>query len=84
MLMRQVKGGSSGHSQSSLAVHFGLGSVTQADLVEVFWPAGGVVRWHGQPSGQRLHLVEGSACSGTPAASRCIETVAERRRPALR
>ena len=81
VLMRQVKGGSSGHSQNSLAVHFGLGGATQADLVEVFWPAGGVVRWHVQPAGQRLRLVEGSACSGVPAGSRCRETAAERLRP---
>ena len=84
VLMRQVKGGSSGHSQNSLAVHFGLGGATQADLVEVFWPAGGVVRWHVQPAGQRLRLVEGSACSGVPAGSRCRETAAERLRPAER
>ena len=82
--MRQVKGGSSGHSQNSLAVHFGLGGATQADVVEVFWPAGGVVRWHGQPAGQRLRLVEGSACSTLPAESRCHETAAERPRPAER
>ena len=80
--MRQVKGGSSGHSQNSLAVHFGLGGAMQADVVEVFWPAGGVVRWHDQPSGQRLRLVEGSACSGMPAAHRCRETAAERPVPA--
>ena len=84
VLMRQVKGGSSGHSQSSLAVHFGLGGATRADVVEVFWPAGGVVRWHGQPAGQRLRLVEGSACANLPAESRCSETPAERTGPAER
>ena len=84
VLMRQVKGGSSGHSQNSLAVHFGLGSAGRADTVEVFWPAGGVVRWHGQPAGQRLRLVEGSACSGVPAVSRCRETPGDRMRPAER
>ena len=83
VLMRQVKGGSSGHSQNSLTVHFGLGKSARdekayADMVEVFWPAGGVVRWHGQPAGQRLLLVEGSACSATPSGSRCQETTAER------
>ena len=84
VLMRQVKGGSSGHSQNSLAVHFGMGSAGHADTVEVFWPAGGVVRWHGQPAGQRLRLVEGSACFGLPAGSRCRETAAERLRPGER
>ena len=78
VLMRQVKGGSSGHSQNELAVHFGLGSARSADAVEVYWPAGGVVRWEGQPAAQRLRLVEGAACSGMPAGSRCTETPAER------
>ncbi len=78
VLMRQVKGGSSGHSQNSLAVHVGLGGESHADMVEVYWPAGGVVRWEGQPAGQRLRLVEGAACSGVTAGSRCRETTAER------
>jgi hypothetical protein len=36
--MRQVKGGSSAHSQDDLIVHFGVGSATIIDSVEVFWP----------------------------------------------
>ncbi len=37
---RQVKGGSSAHSQDALAVHFGLADVSVADEVRVRWPSG--------------------------------------------
>ena len=40
MLMREVKSGSSYLGQSDLRVHFGLGSDTTADLVEIHWPSG--------------------------------------------
>ncbi|WP_132973082.1 CRTAC1 family protein, partial [Thiogranum longum] len=39
-MMRQVKGGSSTHSQDSLVVHFGLGNATSADTLDVMWPSG--------------------------------------------
>ena len=78
VLKRQVKGGSSGHSQNSPAVHFGLGNAARADRVEVYWPAGGIVRWDDQPAGQRLRLVEGRACAAVPAGSRCREIAADR------
>ena len=38
---RDVMGNYSFLSQSQLRAHFGLGSATQADLVEIRWPAGG-------------------------------------------
>ncbi len=37
---RQVKGGSSAHSQDSLNVHFGLGDSTIIDELKVYWPSG--------------------------------------------
>ncbi len=37
---RQVKGGSSAHSQDSLTVHFGLGEAAVVDEVKVRWPSG--------------------------------------------
>ena len=36
-LMRQIVGGTGGHSQSSLTVHFGLGPTEMVDTVEVLW-----------------------------------------------
>ena len=39
---RQVKGGSSAHSQDALTLHFGLGGATVVDRVEIFWPDGRV------------------------------------------
>ena len=37
---RQVKGGSSAHSQDHMIVHFGLGDAPMADQVRVRWPSG--------------------------------------------
>lgn len=39
-MMRQIKGGSSAHSQNSLVVHFGLGEATTAERVHILWPSG--------------------------------------------
>jgi IPT/TIG domain./ASPIC and UnbV. len=39
-MMRQIVGGMSSHSQSSLDVHFGLGVANQADSVDIHWPSG--------------------------------------------
>ena len=39
---RQVKGGSSAHSQDALTLHFGLGDATTIDRIEIFWPDGRV------------------------------------------
>lgn len=39
-LMRQVKGGSSAHSQNEFLVHFGLGATTSIDEIRVLWPSG--------------------------------------------
>ena len=49
-LMRQIVGGTGGHSQSSLAVHFGLGPTEMVDTVEVLRPSGLHTRWANQPA----------------------------------
>ncbi len=36
----EVRGGGSYLSQNDLRLHFGLGSATKIDLVEVRWPSG--------------------------------------------
>ena len=61
-MMRQVKGGSGGHSQSTLTVHFGLGQARVADAVEIDWPSGLRTRWRRQEANQRIEVVEGEAC----------------------
>ncbi|MCY4484484.1 MAG: FG-GAP-like repeat-containing protein [Spirochaetaceae bacterium] len=62
-LMRQVTGGSSGHSQNSLVVHFGLGRVDVVDRVEILWPSGTRTSWNGQEPDRLLDVIEGRACT---------------------
>ena len=61
-LMRQIVGGTGGHSQSSLTVHFGLGPTEMVDTVEVLWPSGLRTRWADQPANTLIEVVEGAAC----------------------
>ena len=56
------RGGTGGHSQSSLAVHFGLGPTEMVDTVEVLWPSGLRTRWANQPANTLIEVVEGAAC----------------------
>ncbi len=74
-MMRQVKGGSGGHSQSTLTVHFGLGEATVADVVEIDWPSGLRTRWRRQEANRRIEVIEGEACrSGDLAGCTEVET----------
>ena len=61
-MMRQVKGGSGGHSQSDLTVHFGLGPARAADVVEVDWPSGLRTRWRRQEANRLIDVIEGQGC----------------------
>ena len=61
-LMRQVTGGSSGHSQNSLDLHMGVGEVASIDRVEIQWPSGAVTSWQDQPPNRLVEVVEGRAC----------------------
>ena len=38
--MRQIKSGTSSHSQDDLVLHFGIGDATVVDEMRVFWPSG--------------------------------------------
>lgn len=57
--MRQVKGGSSAHSQDQLAVHFGLGDATTIDLLKVTFPSGSILELTDVAVDQHLRLGEG-------------------------
>jgi uncharacterized repeat protein (TIGR01451 family) len=58
--MRQIKGGSSAHSQDDLVVHFGLGAADTVDVVRVFWPSGVVDSLTAVPANTFLTVPEGS------------------------
>ena len=54
--IRVVQGGSSYLSAGDRRLHFGLGSKTRIDTVEVRWPGGGLERFHDLPVNQLLTL----------------------------
>ncbi|MGQ0722660.1 MAG: FG-GAP-like repeat-containing protein [Candidatus Eiseniibacteriota bacterium] len=58
--MRQIKGGSSAHSQDDLVVHFGLGEATTVDVLRVLWLSGVVDSLTAVPVNQLVTIVEGS------------------------
>jgi hypothetical protein len=55
----EVRSGGSYLSQNDLRLHFGLGSVTKADLVEVRWPSGQVDRLSNVSANQLIWVKEG-------------------------
>jgi hypothetical protein len=64
-LVDEVRSGSSYISNSDMRVHFGLGSATKIDSVQVRWPSGLVERFENFPVDSIHTLKEGS---GTPVA----------------
>ena len=59
VLLDEVRSGGSYYSQNQLRVHFGLGTTTQVDLLEILWPSGQKDRYENVPSDQILFAVEG-------------------------
>jgi enediyne biosynthesis protein E4 len=57
--MDEVRSGGSYISQSDLRLHFGLGSMTKVDLVEVRWPSGLVDRFTNVSTNQLIRVKEG-------------------------
>jgi hypothetical protein len=57
--MDEVRSGGSYISQSDLRLHFGLGSMTKVDLVEVRWPSGMVDRLTNVSTNQLIRVKEG-------------------------
>jgi hypothetical protein len=60
VLVDEVRSGSSYYSQSDTRVHFGLGSMTKLDSVEIRWPSGVTERFDGVKIDQFNTLTEGT------------------------
>jgi enediyne biosynthesis protein E4 len=58
-LSGEVRSGSTFFSQSDLRLHFGLGTASTADEVEVLWPGGAVEKAGALPGGQIVTITEG-------------------------
>jgi chitodextrinase len=63
-MLRLVKGGSSGHSQDDLIVHFGVGPATAVSEVKVTWPSGTVEYFCSVLLNARNTVTEGSGQGG--------------------
>ena len=59
--IRTIDGGGSYISSSDLKAHFGLGSATQVDELEVHWPSGKVEKRKNLPAGKTIEWHEGEA-----------------------
>jgi hypothetical protein len=59
-LVDEVRSGSSYISQNDLRVHFGLGTATKAESVQVRWPSGLVESFNSLPADKLHTLKEGS------------------------
>ncbi len=66
ILVDEVRSGSSYNSSSDMRVHFGLGSATKVNSVQIRWPSGLLEHFDNLPADSIQTLKEGS---GTPAAS---------------
>ena len=55
----EVRSGGSHFSQRDLRIHFGLGSATRVDLLEVSWPSGTLDRLKGVAVNEIITVREG-------------------------
>jgi enediyne biosynthesis protein E4 len=55
----EVMSGGSYYSQNSLVSHFGLGSISTVDQLEIRWPSGLVQNWSALPVNQKVIATEG-------------------------
>ena len=55
----EVRSGGSYASQSDFRLHFGLGSATKVDQIEIRWPSGAVEKLGGVAAGQCIRVREG-------------------------
>ena len=63
--MREILGGLGGGQQNELIAHFGLGTRTRVDSLEIRWPSGQVDVLTGIPADQRIRVFEGRPDYGT-------------------
>ena len=74
-MIDEVRSGSSYVSQSDIRVHFGVGSATKVDSVEVRWPSGLVERYDDLPLDTIDTLKEGSGTATKPESGKSLTTV---------
>jgi enediyne biosynthesis protein E4 len=74
-MIDEVRSGSSYASQSDIRVHFGVGSATKVDSVEVRWPSGLVERYDDLPLDTIDPLKEGSGTAIKPESGKSLTTV---------
>jgi hypothetical protein len=63
--LNEVRGGASYLSQNDLRLHFGLGSATRIDSVEIRWPDGAIQTLQNIPADAIYTIVEGSGVRDT-------------------
>jgi hypothetical protein len=69
-LVDEVRSGSSYISNNDMRVHFGLGSATKVDSVQIRWPSGLVERFENLPVDSIQTLKEGSGSANVPVAKK--------------
>ena len=65
-LMRQIKSGSSTHSQDEMVAHFGLADAVKVDRIEVYWPSGAEDILTNVDPNQVLTITEGTTAAPQP------------------
>jgi hypothetical protein len=67
---QEVRGGGSYYSQNDLRTHFGLGSASKVDRLDVRWPNGGEESWSNVEVNRIVTLREGSGQRIAPGAAK--------------
>lgn len=65
--LREISAQTGYCGQNSLIAHFGLGTTTQADSVQVWWPSGMKQTFHNLPSDAQILLTENNSSVGAAA-----------------
>lgn len=65
--LREISAQTGYCGQNSLIAHFGLGTTTQADSVQVWWPSGVKQTFHNLPSDAQILLTENNSSVGAAA-----------------